>query len=95
MASFKLEWEIEWDADTPLEAAQEVVRQFFGNVGTADHFTITDLETGEVTELDAFSGGYDHDAEAGKECTCDDRSWYGDQHDSACDFAGEDRYDPE
>jgi hypothetical protein len=29
--------------------------------------------------------------DTGKECTCDDRSWYGDQHDSACDFAGEDR----
>jgi hypothetical protein len=33
----------------------------------------------------------EEDDDAGKECTCDDRSWYGDQHDSACDFAGEDR----
>lgn len=24
-----------------------------------------------------------------RECTCDDRSWHGAEHDSACDFAGE------
>lgn len=28
------------------------------------------------------------DDDAGKECTCGDRSWYGPEHDSACDFAG-------
>ena len=26
-----------------------------------------------------------------RECTCDDRSWHGPEHDSACDFAGEER----
>lgn len=26
-----------------------------------------------------------------RECTCDDRSWYGTEHDSQCDFAGEER----
>jgi hypothetical protein len=70
MPSFKLEWTIDWDAETPIEAAQEVVRQFFGNVGTADHFTVTDLETGEVTEVDAFSGDDEEAADIGKECDC-------------------------
>lgn len=55
MATYRLEWEIEWDADTPKEAAQEVTRQFFGNVGLADHFTVTDLDTGEMVEVNAFS----------------------------------------
>lgn len=31
------------------------------------------------------------DSDTGKECTCASRSWYGPQHDSACDFAGEER----
>lgn len=31
------------------------------------------------------------EADAGKGCTCDNRSWYGPEHDSACDFAGEER----
>ncbi len=47
MRSYTLEWSIDWCADTPQEAAREIVKQFFGNVGTADHFTVTDQETGE------------------------------------------------
>lgn len=55
MPSYTLQWEIDWDADTPQQAAQEVMREFFGNVGAADHFTVTDQHTGQITEVDAFS----------------------------------------
>ncbi len=57
MPNYTVEWAIDcWDAESPKEAARKIVRQYFGNIGTADHFTVTDQETGEVTELDAFSG---------------------------------------
>lgn len=55
MPSYTLEWSVDWDADSPKEAAQEVVREFFGNLRTADHFTVIDQETGEITEVSAFS----------------------------------------
>lgn len=64
MPSYTLEWRIDWDADSPKEAAQEVVQRFFGDVGIADHFTVTDQETGEVVELDAFSGDEEEEANA-------------------------------
>jgi hypothetical protein len=53
--TYLLNWEIEWDAATPRDAAQEVIRQFFGNVGLADHFSVTDLKTGKVVTVNAFS----------------------------------------
>lgn len=115
-------WEIDAYATSPREAARQVIDQYFGAIGTADHFTVTDQETGETFEIDAFDDDDDEDGQdlcdqcgrsgaeivatdangkttcidcegddAGKECTCADRSWHGPQHDSACDFAGEDR----
>lgn len=61
--SYTLQWEIDWDADTPKQAAQEVIREFFGNIGAADHFTVIDQETGEMTEVDAFSDDSDDEDE--------------------------------
>lgn len=40
---------------------------------------LSDIEPHEST---------DHHAD---DCDCDDRSWHGDQHDSACPLAGQDR----
>ncbi len=73
MPSYTLEWTIDWDADSPKEAAQEVTRRFFGNVGLADHFTVIDQETGESVEVNAFSGGDEEEDEEPEvlHCVCE------------------------
>lgn len=74
-------------ADIEADTAEEAQRLVFEDGCEYEH---------EETLVSGPGGSDDMEVEAddtGKECTCDDRSWYGDQHDSACDFAGEDRYD--
>jgi hypothetical protein len=54
---------------------------------------LTDEQANGGDVVEALSEWHAELVEPGddRECTCDDRSWHGDEHDSACDFAGEER----
>lgn len=56
MPDYKINWEIERDADTPQEAANEARRTQLDWQNMAYSFTVTDIVTGETFEVDAEIG---------------------------------------
>ena len=53
MPSYTVQWEIQVDADSPEQAARQVFDEYFSDP-SANHFTVTDDETGEAFEVNAL-----------------------------------------
>jgi hypothetical protein len=82
----------EYKAYSPSEILPELLGDLLGDLRHWAAKVGVDFEQCDRNARACFENEVKEEADdTGKECTCDDRSWYGDQHDSACDFAGEDR----
>lgn len=80
--TYRIEWEIEIDADTPREAAQAALAIQRRHDSYATAFKVFD-ESGEMEQVDL-----EEDEDEEPECTCAERSWYGPEHDSECECEG-------
>ena len=80
--TYRVQWEMDIDADTPQEAAQKAFEYVNLPGTTANVFDVYD-ESGEVLRVDLMED----------DCDCNERSCYGSVHDTACALAGKQRED--
>ncbi len=84
--------EITQEMRDALTAAQEAQTAFWDAMNTLESETgIADIdgqrELSQMSVEDLFDD--EEEEQDDDECTCDDRSWYGPDHDSACPLEGQ------
>ena len=90
MPRYRIVWEIDLDALNPGQAARLAREVQLDPTSTATVFEVTNRKTGRRWTADSSIGQAGHTLTdlPNAQCTCADRSWYGDEHDGECALQG-------